>query len=409
MSFKTFAKGSLVAALVVAAAGAAGYVYVEKKETAAIQARRLEAAKPVAAPAITVSRVKPENFVQTALVSGSLVPREEILVSPEIEGLRVRELLADEGDHVKKGQVLARLVTDQIDAQLAQNEASLARSTAAIAQAKSQIAQADAQAKEAAAQLERAKPLKKSGYMSGATYDERESAARTTAAQLLAAQEGLTAAEAAKKQVEAERRELLWRQSNTNVTAPKDGIISHRNARIGAMASAVGDPMFRIIENGEIELDAEIVETELKNVKVGQKAVVTVPRYGDFEGTVRLISPEVDKTTRLGRVRIFLGAKPALHIGSFAEGRIETARSHGLAVPASAVTFDEDSTSVQVVLKGNVVERRNVTVGLSNPKLVEVTEGLKEGDLVVTRAGTFLRDGDVIRPVFPTATLSEAN
>jgi multidrug efflux pump subunit AcrA (membrane-fusion protein) len=198
MSFRTVAKGSLIAVLVVAAAGAAGYLYVEKKETAAAQARRLEAAKPVAAPAITVSRVKPEDFDQTAIVSGSLVPREEILVSPEIEGLRVRELLADEGDHVKKGQVLARLVTDQIDAQLAQNEASLARSTAAIAQARSQIAQAEAQSTEAAAQLERAKPLKKSGYMSGATYDERESAARTTAAQLLAAQEGLTAAEAAK-------------------------------------------------------------------------------------------------------------------------------------------------------------------------------------------------------------------
>ena len=80
----------------------------------------------------------------------------------------MRELLADEGDHVKKGQVLARLVSEQIDAQLAQNEANLARSNAAIAQAKSQIVQAEAQAKEAQAQLERAEPLKKSGYLSGA-------------------------------------------------------------------------------------------------------------------------------------------------------------------------------------------------------------------------------------------------
>jgi RND family efflux transporter MFP subunit len=349
------------------------------------------------------------DFVETAVVSGSLIPREEILVSPEIEGLRVLELLADEGDRVKKGQVLARLVSEQIDAQLAQNQANLARANAAIAQAQSQIVQAEAQAKEAAAQLQRAEPLKKSGYLSGSTYDQRESAAHTTAAQLIAARDGLTAAKAEKAQVEAQGRELQWRRSNTDVTAPQDGLISRRTARMGALASSVGEPMFRIIQNGEIELDAEIVETELKNVKVGQKAVVTVPRYGDFEGTVRLISPEVDKTTRLGRVRIFLGAKPALHIGSFAEGRIETARSHGLAVPASAVTFDAGSTSVQVVLKGNVVERRNVTVGLSNQKLVEVTEGLKEGDLVVTRAGTFLRDGDVIRPVFPTATLSEAN
>ena len=384
-----------------------GYVYTEKKNTAEALATRLEAAKPVAAPAITVSKVAAENFVETAAVSGSLVPREEILVSPEVDGLRVLELFADEGDKVKKGQVLARLVAEQLDAQLAQNDANVARALAAIAQAQSQIVQAEAQSKEAAAQLERAVPLKKSGYLSGATYDQRESVARTTAAQLIAAQDGLKAAIADKGQVEAQRRELLWRRSNTDVTAPEDGIISRRTARIGGMTYANGEPMFRIIENGQIELDGEIVETELKNVKVGQKAVVTVPQIGDFEGKVRLVSPEVDKTTRLGRVKIFLGVNPALRIGTYARARIETAESRGLAVPASAVAFDHDVASVQVV-QNNTVQRHIVKVGLIANDLVEVTDGVQEGDLVVTRAGTFLRDGDVVRPVLPDARVSEA-
>jgi HlyD family secretion protein len=389
------------------AAAGGGYLFIQKSHTAAIQAARLEAAKSVASPAVTVSKVTVQNFVETAAVSGSLVPREEILVSPEVEGLRVLELLADEGDHVKKGEVLARLVAEQLDAQLAQNDANLARATAAIAQAESQIAQAEAQAKEAAAQLQRAEPLKQSGYLSGATYDQRESAARTTAAQLIAAQDGLKAAQAEKEQVEAQRREIMWRRNNTEVTSPKDGIISRRTARIGALASAAGEPMFRVIENGEIELDAEIVETELKNVKVGQKAIITVPQIGDFEGTVRLVSPEVDKTTRLGRVKIFLGANPQLRIGTFARGRIETAKSRGLAVPASSVTFDQGSTSVQV-LRNDRIEKRVITAGLISGDLVEARDGLKEGDLVVTRAGTFLRDGDVVRPIVPEATLSEA-
>ncbi|HEY8195129.1 MAG TPA: efflux RND transporter periplasmic adaptor subunit [Hyphomicrobium sp.] len=403
MSFKKFA----LALIVVGATVGGSYTYLEKKHTTAIQAARLEAAKPVAAPAITVSKVRTEDFVETAVVSGSLVPREEILVSPEIEGLRVLELMADEGDHVKKGQVLARLVSEQIDAQLAQNDANLARSTAAIAQAQSQIAQAEAQAKEAAAQLERAEPLKKSGYLSGSTYDQRESAARTTAAQLVAARDGLTAAKAEKAQVEAQGREIEWRRSNTNVTAPQDGVISRRTARMGAMASAVGEPMFRIIQNGEIELDAEIVETELKNVKVGQKAIVTVPQVGDFAGKVRLVSPEVDKTTRLGRVKIFLGPNPQLRIGSYAHGLIETARSRGLAVPAPAVTFDQGTTTVQVV-KDNKIKKQLVAIGLIAGDLIEVKDGLNEGDLVVTRAGTFLRDGDIVRPITPEPTLSEA-
>jgi HlyD family secretion protein len=403
MNLRKFLFGLLAAGV----ATGAGYLYLEKRHTAAIQAERLEEAKPVAAPTITVSKVTTENFVETAAVSGSLVPREEILVSPEADGLRVLELLADEGDKVKKGQVLARLVAEQLDAQLAQNNASLARSNAAIAQAQSQIVQAEAQAKEAAAQLERAVPLKQSGYLSGSTYDQRESAAHTTEAQLVAARDGLKAAVADKEQVEAQRRELLWRRSNTDVTAPEDGIISRRTARIGAMTTANGEPMFRIIENGEIELDAEIVETDLKNVKVGQKAVVTVPQIGDFEGKVRLVSPEVDKLTRLGHVKIFLGVNPVFRIGSYARGRIETATSRGLAVPSSAVTFDHDLTSVQVV-SDNKVEKHMVTVGLVANDLIEIKDGVKDGDLVVTRAGTFLRDGDVVRPILPEPRLSEA-
>ncbi|HVZ06191.1 efflux RND transporter periplasmic adaptor subunit [Hyphomicrobium sp.] len=400
--------GKLIATLAFLGASAAvGYIYVQKKHTAAIQTERLEAAKPLAAPAITVSTAKTNDFIETAVVSGSLIPREEILVSPEIEGLRVLELLADEGDHVKKGQVLARLVSEQIDAQIAQNRANLARSDAAIAQAESQIAQAEAQAKEAAAQLQRAEPLKKSGYLSGATYDQRESAARTTAAQLVAARDGLIAAKAEKAQVEAQGRELEWRRSNTDVTAPQDGVISRRTARMGALASSVGEPMFRIIQRGEIELDAEIVETELKNVKVGQKAIVTVPQVGNFEGRVRLVSPEVDKTTRLGRVKIFLGSNPQLRIGTYARGLIETAHSRGLGIPSSAVTFDQGVASVQVV-KNNTIKKHLVTVGLISGDLVEVKKGLHEGDMVVTRAGTFLRDGDVVRPIAPAAKLSEA-
>ncbi len=402
MKFRTF----VVVLLATGSVVGANYLYLEKRHTAEIQAERMEAAKPIAAPAVTVTKVATENFVETAVVSGSLVPREEILVSPEVEGLRVLELYADEGDKIKKGQILARLVAEQLDAQLAQNDANIARATAAIAQAESQIVQAEAQAKEAAAQLERAVPLKQSGYLSGSMYDQRESAARTTQAQLVAARDGLKAANAEKEQVEAQRRELQWRRSNTDVTAPEDGVISRRMARIGAMASANGEPMFRIIQKGEIELDAEIVETELKNVRVGQKAIVTVPQLGDFEGKVRLVSPEVDKATRLGRVKVFLGVNPVLRIGAYARGRIETATSRGLAVPSSAVAFDHDLASVQVV-RDNKVQKHMVSIGLIANDLIEIKSGVAEGDLVVTRAGTFLRDGDVVRPILPEPRLSE--
>ena len=317
------------------------------------------------------------------------------------------ELFADEGSSVKKGDVLARLVSEQLDAQIAQNDAAKARAIAAIAQAQSQIVQAKARAKEAVAQLERAEPLKKSGYLSGSTYDQRESAAGTAQAQIVAAEDGLKAAEAEKAQVEAQRRELDWRRSNTEVKAPADGVVSRRNARIGAMASSIADPMFRIIQNSEVELDAEIVETDLFKIKTGQNVRVSAPGGKDVEGRVRLVSPEVDKTTRLGRVRVFLGAQPELKIGAFARGVVDTAQASGIALPASAVTFATDGPHVQLV-KGNVVERRAVKTGLQSAGLLEIVEGVSLDDVVVARAGTFLRDGDKIRPVEPADTVSEA-
>ena len=392
-----------------AAAGAAYYKGMLPGATTAHApaAASKETALNDVAPMISVIKPQRAEFRETVLVSGSLVAREEILVAPEIEGLRVMELFADEGSSVKKGDVLARLVSEQLDAQIAQNDAAKARAIAAIAQAQSQIVQAKARAKEAVAQLERAEPLKKSGYLSGSTYDQRESAAGTAQAQIVAAEDGLKAAEAEKAQVEAQRRELDWRRSNTEVKAPADGVVSRRNARIGAMASSIADPIFRIIQNSEVELDAEIVETDLFKIKTGQNVRVSAPGGKDVEGRVRLVSPEVDKTTRLGRVRVFLGAQPELKIGAFARGVVDTAQASGIALPASAVTFATDGPHVQLV-KGNVVERRAVKTGLQSAGLLEIVEGVSLDDVVVARAGTFLRDGDKIRPVEPADTVSEA-
>jgi HlyD family secretion protein len=137
------------------------------------------------APAVSVIKVGVADFVETVLITGSVVARDEVLIAPEIEGLRVLELLADEGDRVAKGQVLARLVTTTLDAQLAQNQANIARAEAAIGVARSGIVQAEAAVKEADNAFERGKSLKQSGYVSGATFDQREAAANTAQSKLV--------------------------------------------------------------------------------------------------------------------------------------------------------------------------------------------------------------------------------
>jgi len=362
--------------------------------------KRAPQASAEAAPAapVTVVRVERARFAETVLVTGSLAAREEVLVGPEVEGLRVTEVLADEGMRVKKGEVLARLVADTLEAQLAQNDAALARAEAASAQARSGIVQAEARLLEANNAFARAKPLRAAGHMSESAFDQREQAARTAEAQLLAAREGLKVAEAEKGQVEAQRRELLWRRGRTEVIAPADGVVSRRLARIGGFAAGSAEPMFRIVAQGEVELEAEIPETRLAAVRVGQPARVEVAGAGEVTGSVRLVSPEVDKATRLGRVRIHLGDDPSLRVGAFARGSIETAAGEGLAVPLAAVLFGSDGPVAQLI-RENRVETRKIQIGLSTGSMIEVRAGLSEGDLVVARSGTFLRDGDLVRPI----------
>src|SRR6266446_9443499 len=214
-----------------------------------------ETRRPLA-PAVTVAKARERDFVDQLFVSGTLVPRDEAMVGAEIDGLRIVELLAEDGDRVAKGQVLARLDRPQLDAFVAQNDAALVRAEAAIGQARSQIDQFDAIRAQAAADLARARKLDV-GIITQATLDQRIAAARSAEAQLAAAKSALTVAEADRASREAERRELMVRIARVDVKAPVAGIISRRTARLGAVAMGAGDPLFRIIADGAIELEAE--------------------------------------------------------------------------------------------------------------------------------------------------------
>jgi RND family efflux transporter MFP subunit len=392
----------LLTLMVIVAAAAAGIIYFGDRIPPLLHRPQAHAKVPEphtdAALAVTVAAVRPADFVDAVLVTGTLVPREEILIGPEIEGLRVQELLVEEGDTVAKGQTLARLTTDSLEAQLAQNDAALARSDAAIAQATSQIAQAQARVVEADNALERSRPLRSSGVVSQSVFESREATAKTSRAQLEASRDALKVAQAEKRQVQAQRREIEWRRGNAEVKSPADGVVLRRTARVGGVALAAAEPMFRILARGEVELEADVIETVLYKIRPGQVARVAIAGIGDIEGKVRLVSPEVDKATRLGKVRIYLGANPGLRVGSFARGTLEVARSRGLAVPSSAILFSANGRHVHAVREGKVATVA-IATGLTTGALTEVKSGLEDGDVVIAKSGTFLREGDAVRPI----------
>lgn len=386
--------------------GLASGMSAQAQETAATSGGNA-AVNGVRPPSVTVAQAQKITFVENILVSGSLVPRDEILVGPEIDGYRITELLVEEGDRVKAKQVLARLSKETLQAQLAQNAASLAKATAAIGQSRSQIAEAEATVVQAREAFDRIKPLRKSGAASQATYEEREAAFRTASARLKAAKDGLELTQADKNLIEAQRRELEVKLGFTDIRTPTAGLVSRRNARVGAVSSSASEALFRIIKNGEVELSAEVPEVHLHKLKEGQKAEVEVAGADDRIGTVRLISPEVDTDTRLGRVRIFLGDDPVLRVGSFAKGFINAGSRDAIGVPGTAVLYGNDRATVFVV-QNDTVREREVKTGLVSGTEVEVRSGLKEGEIVVERAGTLLRDGELITPVYQDRKVSEA-
>ncbi len=384
---------SLVVLSFLAAAGLPSAGLAQTPAAAAIQ-------QPSAGPAITVTSARRGEIVQSVVVSGSMIARDEIMVAPEIDGSVITELLAEEGDRVAAGQVLARLSRITLEVQRSQNQAQIQRAEAGVDQAKAQIVEAEANLVQANNAFDRTKALRDNGNASLETFDQRSAAARSAQARVNSAKQALAIMTADLALAKAQGQDIEVRLARTEIKTPKAGIVSRRNARLGAMATmAAAEPLFRVIADGAVELEAEVAEVELPSLKLGQRVAVTPAGATQaLEGEIRLIAPEVDKASRLGRVRIALKGNPPVAIGSFARGVIETGRKNNVVLPLSALTYTRAGATVQAVKDGKVTTKK-VELGLIGDGRAEIVSGLAEGESVVARAGTFVRDGDVITPV----------
>ena len=180
-----------------------------------------------------------------------------------------------------------------------------------------------------------------------------------------------------------------------SLRAPAAGLVTEVKTIVGAPASPQAGPMFRIAINNEIELDAEVPSIHMLKLNPGATVRISRDNAPDLVGRVRLVSPQIDRGTQLGHVRISLTSSPTLRVGMFARASIDARRSCGVAVPRTAI----DHLTVQVV-KGSTVETRRVRVGLVSDNSTEILEGIVDGEIVVADAGSSLHDGDQIKTVF---------
>ena len=374
--------------------------HIEAGATLLPDPRRETSPAAGAAPvATTLARAERHSITETLTVTGSLVAREETVVGAEVDGLRIVEILADVGDRVEQGQVLARLDGTMLRTQLAQNASMIAIAQASIAQMEASIAETQASETEAADALRRAQTLVTTGATSPVQLLARETQAKVATAKATAAEENLRMAKAEEAFAEAQRSEINLKIARTELKASTAGTISHRVARLGAVASTAGEPLFRLVRDSEIEFDAEVPETVLPQIVPGQNVEVWLSGVSEaISGYVRLVDPTVDKISRLGRVAVALSRHPALRVGVFARGNITLGRRQALTVPLSAILFRKDGAYVQLATN-NVVELRNVETGFKRGARVEIVNGLIEGQEVVARAAAFVRPGERIMPV----------
>jgi RND family efflux transporter MFP subunit len=181
--------------------------------------------------------------------------------------------------------------------------------------------------------------------------------------------------------------------------SPVAGTVIKTSAPVGSIASARAEPLFRIAVDGQLELEAEVPGTQLAKLKPNEPARVELGGGDEISGRVRRAMVEINPATQLGRVRISVDQSASLRFGAFAKATIDATRRCGVSVPRSAVAYGTGGTSVQVVQDGSV-ESRNVRVGLTSDKDAEILDGVKEGDLLVAYAGTSLRDGERVTPLF---------
>ncbi|MBF0179847.1 MAG: efflux RND transporter periplasmic adaptor subunit [Magnetococcales bacterium] len=316
---------------------------------------------------LTVTTVRPvaEQWPETLLASGGIHAWQEAIVAAEIGGLAITSLSVDVGSVVKRDQELARLSDATVKATHALQKANVARAQAGLALAK--------------ANGERARAVTGSGALSEQQITQYLIGEESARADLAAAKASLELEEARLRQ--------------TRILAADDGVISARNATLGAVAQ-VGGELFRLVRQGRLEWRAELTAAQLTRIRAGQKATLSLSNGKSALAILRQIAPTQDPNTRKGLAYFDLPAEVEAQAGMFAQGEILLGEERVLTLPQSTILNADGFTYLFELVGPDRVTRRKVTTGQRRGERIAILAGVEEQAQIVTSGGAFLKDGD---------------
>ena len=325
----------------------------------------------VQAPAVSVIVPGRTTVNGTINATGTLAARREMPVGVVGEGGRVISVPVEAGQWVRAGQVLA-----VIDRSVQNQQAESAAAQIQVARADAQLAQAN---------LDRALQLVDRGFISKADVD------RLTATR--------DAAVARVRVAEAQYGERRARNAQLSIVAPAAGLLLERNLEPGQVVGGGSGTLFSIAKGGEMELLAELGETDLAQLSTGATALVTpVGTDKSFTCQIWQISPIIREEDRQGTARCAMAYAPELRPGGFASAEINSGAVVAPLLPESAIQNDEKGSFVYIVGADNKVVRRDVKTGIVTASGIAVVDGLSGNEKVIQRAGGFVSPGEVVRP-----------
>ena len=359
-------------AIVIVVAAVAGWRLLHataaKADAAPADSKSAAAAAPMELAAADVATVQPRALTRELPLSGSLAPLLQTTIKSRVSG-ELMQVLVREGQSVKRGEVLARIDTRSLQAQFDSQRATLEKARADLALAK--------------LNRDNSRKLLDDHYISQNAYDSANSTYEANAATVRLA--------------EAQLRQAQLSLDFAVVRAPFDGVIASRLAQPGENV-ANDTSLLTLVDLSHLELQAPAPASEIPSIHPGQLAEFQVDGFGSrqFEGRVTRINPMTETGSR--SIMLYMAvenADGALKGGMFAQGALALDRSAPRpAIPLAAVHSEAGVSYVYVYVDGKL-QRRNVTTGLQSPQdgLVEVSDGLKDGDIVVVAKLDDIKDG----------------
>ncbi|QRK13699.1 efflux RND transporter periplasmic adaptor subunit [Archangium violaceum] len=322
-----------------------------------------------------VVRVEQRRLRNGPVLSGTLQARRAASMRAEVQG-SILEMAVEQGQEVKKGQLLARIEDTSL-----RDQVLAARTAVRVARNAVQVARADE---------ERNRTLANAGVITQRDLERAVLSRQQAQAQLS----------------EAEARLAIANQQlgRTRIVAPFDGVVSERRASAGDIVQP-GTALYTVIDPTSMRLEASVPASQLELLKPGARVDFNVGGFGDrtFAGEIERINPAVDPAT--GQVRLYVtlpNTEQTLLTGLFAEGRVSAVQREVAAVPTSAVSLRAEPPTVMRVKDGRV-EQVPVTVGMTDElaRMVELRSGVQVGDVLLRGSAQELAEGTPVQVRVP--------